>query len=236
MVIQPSADLYEVSIEFPRLILVTALLSVYVQLLYHMWLRSYSCCISLLLLIASAHTEDQLQELCEIHLSVSKEASVAVEEWRQQYAQYVKNERNFTETLYLRFYSLQEALSALNTTDFPSTNSCVQLVIPNGTHTVTSKVVIAQNLKMLANDSYDDVIVKFNVSTQENVSTFNVITFKNADYVVLKGIKFIGSPGIIAMESIAYIHVSHCHFRSAVDVYTSDYLSSTDIITLVYVC
>lgn len=48
---------------------------------------------------------------------------------------------------------------------------------------------------MLANDSYDDVIVKFNVSTQENVSTFNVITFKNADYVVLKGIKFISSPG-----------------------------------------
>ena len=89
---------------------------------------------------------------------------------------------------------------------------------------------------MLANDSYDDVIVKFNVSTQENVSTFNVITFKNADYVVLKGIKFISSPGIIAMESIAYIHVSHCHFRPAVDAYTSDYLSSTDIITLVYVC
>ncbi len=149
---------------------------------------------------------------CDVSLLV--DPTSVYQDWRQQCAEYLEKKQNINKTQTINFSSFQQALLALNSTNFNRTNiSCVEMLVSDGNYTVTSEVIIEQNVKIVAKVS-GKVFVNFNISTPSNPGrVFNVINFSNADFVMLKGIHFFNSPGIITIENIAYVHVLHCHFR-----------------------
>ncbi len=150
---------------------------------------------------------------CEVSFTV--DPTVSYQDWRQQYAKYLENESTVKEILNINFPSFQQALLALNSNIFDNgTNTtCVEILVSEGTYTITNEIIVKQNVRIVANES-DKVFITFNISMPSNPGrVFNVITFRKADFVILMGIHFLNSSGIITIEHIDYVHVSNCHFK-----------------------
>lgn len=173
-----------------------------------MWIKGFSQFVVFLFAAPGLCSLSGEYQECDVSFSV--DSTAIYQDWRQQY---VENGQSLNETLKINFSSFQEALSALNFTEFDRANtSCVEVLVSGGSYTVTSEIKIERNVRIVAKGS-DRVFVSFNVFSSNPERVFNVITFINADFVILRGLHFFNSTGIITIEKIAYVHVSQCRFK-----------------------
>jgi len=141
---------------------------------------------------------------CAVVISINK--TVDSNAWEEVYNDY-KNESNVN----LTFISLETALQALEN-NISTYNSCIEVLIPSGSHTIENRVVLQHNIRLIA-EQIGEVDVKFNVFAPEEEVSFYVLEFLHAELVEIHGINFYDGKGIIGIENITNIHVSYCKFR-----------------------
>ena len=148
----------------------------------------------------------QSQE-CEITIKVG--SKVENNYWRDLYKEYQETKSNYS-SLNLTFSDLQEALLALSTTVFHRANNCVEIIISQGNHSISQSVYLRQNVRIIG-EVPGEVWVDFDGLTVPENSNSS-ITIYGSDSVVISGINFSKSPGLIFIESVTTVKVTNCSF------------------------
>ena len=151
---------------------------------------------------------DLQSQACEITIRV--DSKVENNNWRGLYTEYQETKSNHS-SLNLTSSDLQEALLALNTTDFHRAQNCVEIIIPQGSHSVSQSVYLRQNVRIIG-EAPGEVWVDFDSLTVPENSNSS-ITIYGSDSVVISGISFSTSPGIIFIERVTRVEVSNCSFQ-----------------------
>ena len=151
---------------------------------------------------------DLQSQACEITIRV--DSRVENNNWRDLYREYQETKSNYS-SLNLASSDLQEALLALNTTVFHRTNDCVEIIISRGSYSVNQSVYLRQNVRIIG-EVPGEVLVDFNSLTVPENSNSS-ITIHGSDSVVISGINFTTSPGLIFIESVTTVKVTNCSFR-----------------------
>ena len=151
---------------------------------------------------------DLQSQACEITVRV--DSRVENNNWRDLYREYQETKSNYS-SLNLTSSDLQEALLALNTTVFHRTNDCVEIIISQGSYSVNQSVYMRQNVRIIG-EVPGEVLVDFeSLTVPENSSSS--ITIYGSDSVVISGINFTTSPGIIFIERVTIVEVTNCSFQ-----------------------
>ena len=92
---------------------------------------------------------------------------------------------------------------------------CIEVNIMPGNYTITSPLRFSTNLVLSAAEISSGVQVTFQVPVNQSSEPFYVMVFSNVDCVVLNGIDFMNSPGIIGFENVTDVTIDSCSFRFA---------------------
>ena len=97
---------------------------------------------------------------------------------------------------------------------------CIEVNIMPGNYTITSHLRISTNLVLSAAEISSGVQVTFQVPVNQSSEPFYVMVFSNVDYVVLNGVYFTMSPGIIGFKNVTNVTITSCSFRFAYKTHT----------------
>lgn len=94
---------------------------------------------------------------------------------------------------------------------------CIQVNIMPGNYTITSALRIRTNLVLSSISCCSDIRVTFQaLFVNQSSEPFYVLGFSGVDFVVLNGIDFMMSPGIIGFENVSNVTITSCSFRFAI--------------------
>ena len=121
---------------------------------------------------------------------------------------------NGTESLF-RCGSLQAGLELARELD-----SCTEIMLLSGKqHAILSPVTIDNSLVLRSDDPRKPAWVTVSVERTPQppkYEPFYILTVSNAELVIIEGVGFSRSPGIINIENVRNVTVSHCNFRYVV--------------------
>ena len=152
----------------------------------------------------------QASQSCEITFKV--DSRVEDSDWKTLYKDYQVTKSDHS-LLNLTTSDLQEALQALNTTVFHRAGNCVELIISQGHYSVSQSVYMRQNVRIIG-EVPGEVWIEFsNLTAPENVDSYNSITIYGSSNVIISGINFSSSPGLIYIERVTRVQVTSCSFQ-----------------------
>ena len=114
----------------------------------------------------------------------------------------------------LRCDSLQAGLDRVSTT--PQDDNCTEVVLSSGErYSIDIPVTINSSLVLRSSDRRQRawVTVSAKRTPSPNYEPFYVLTVSGAKLVVIEGVEFSESPGLINIVGVSNAVVSHCSFR-----------------------
>ena len=114
----------------------------------------------------------------------------------------------------LRCNSLQAGLEYVST--IPQDDNCTELVLfPGEQYSIEAPVVISSSLVLRSSDRRQRAWVTVNAkkTPSPNYEPFYVLTVSGAKLVIVEGVDFCESSGLINIVDVDRVLVSHCSFR-----------------------
>ena len=103
--------------------------------------------------------------------------------------------------------NLKDALSAVST--FPP-DSCVEIIVNQGTYEVEGTVIIQRDLYLHGGSGQAAVI---HLLVQPSEEFQYSLSFRNTNSVIVRDLQFVGSSGVIGFDNVSRVEVAHSSFR-----------------------